>query len=102
MRKVRSVGYMCYDEEADFYELEINGLEKSSHILMPEKDIHCSHDYVIYHESLEKKDLEPMGVGYLLHKSNAGLIQLEWDFYDSSNIYINLHSARLMKQKRVA
>ena len=88
--KIRSIGHGYYDEEADYCDLLINGLEKEGYTLEPETDVDASHDYVIYYENLDSEELEPVGVDYLLHGRNAGLIRLEWDFYDSSNIYINL------------
>lgn len=102
VQKVRSVGHVYYDEESEFCEVEINGLEKSSYILAPETDIHLAHDYVIYYEALEKENLESVGVGYLLHEVNAGLIQLEWDFYDSSNIYIDLSQDKIETKQEAA
>lgn len=90
--KVRSVGHGYYDEKLDLCELRINGLEKEGYTLEPETDINAAHDYVIYYEEMKSENLEPVGVGYLLHGKNAGLIRLVWDFYDSSNIYINLSS----------
>ncbi len=100
--KIRSIGHGYYDEEADFCELQINGLEKDGYTLEPESDINAAHDYVIYYENLENEELEQVGVGYLLHGRNAGLIRLEWDFYDSSNIYINLARYKTCETVRMA
>ena len=90
VKKIRSVGYAYYDELSNFCELEINGLEKPGYILEPEMDIYMPYDYVIYYESLKNEGLEMVGVGYLLNGCNKGLIYLEWDFYNTSGIYINL------------
>lgn len=88
--KIRSIGHGYYSEEADFCELQINGLDKEGYTLNPEPNVNAAHDYVIFFENLENEELEQVGVGYLMHGKNSGLIRLEWDFYDSSNLYINL------------
>lgn len=90
VHKIRSVGHGYYDQNADFCELLIIGLEQDSYTLEPETDVNAAHDYVIYYENLNDEDLQQVGVGFLLNGRNSGLIRLEWDFYDSSNIYINL------------
>jgi hypothetical protein len=100
--KIRSIGHGYYDEDADFCELEINGLEKDGYTLEPETDVNSNHDYVIFYENLESEELEKVGVGYLLHGKNAGLIRLEWDFYDSSSIYINLARYKTSETVRMA
>ena len=92
--KIRSVGHGYFHNDTDLCELFINGLDKAGYTLEPETDIHADHDYVILYEDLNSEALEPVGVGYLLNGKNAGLVQLVWDFYDSSNIFINLSSNR--------
>lgn len=98
VRKVRSVG--CGHPILIAYQLLINGLAPDSHILIPEADIEASNDYVIYHRSHYTKDLQQVGVGYLLSGSNAGLIQLEWDIYGNADIYLDL--SRLAAERRAA
>lgn len=100
--KIRSVGHGYYDDESDYCELQINGLEKNGYILEPATDVNAPYDYVIYYENLDSEDLEQVGVGYLLSGRNAGLIHLEWDFYDSSNIYINLSRYKTSETVRMA
>lgn len=100
--KIRSVGHGFYDEDADFCELKINGLEKGGYTLEPETNINANHDYIIYYENLDSEDLEQVGVGYLLSGKNAGLVRLDWDFYDSPNVYINLSRYRTYETVRLA
>ena len=38
--------------------------------------------------------------GYLMNEGNAGLIQLEWDVYGNSDIYLDL--SKLATERRVA
>ena len=101
VKKLRSVGHLHYDKLSDLCEIKINGLERSDYILEPEKDINATHDYVIYYENLENEDLEPVGVGYLLHRPNAGLIRLEWNFLGTSKIYIDLSRNRFCETAQV-
>ena len=86
--KVRSVG--CGEPILVVYKLLINGLAPNSHILIPEEDIEESNDYVIYQRSPHVRGLQQVGVGYLMSGSNAGLIELEWDIYGNSDIYLDL------------
>ena len=96
--KLRSVGYGYYDNKSDYYEFHIYGLEQNKYILRAEVSPEANHDYVIYYKNLENKGFEQIGVGYLLNDHNAGLIRLEWDFYNSSNIYISLSKHRIKQQ----
>ena len=98
LSKVRSVGYGYYDNKSDSYELQIYGLEQNKYILRPEINPETNCDYVIYYKNLESKKFEQVGVGHLLNDLNAGLIRLEWDFYDSSNIYISLSKHKIAQQ----
>jgi hypothetical protein len=94
VKKVRSIGFAEYDNKADYCLLQINGLENDGYSLHPEKDIQTSYDYIICYENLNNKNLERVGVAYLLHGQNAGLIQLEWDLYSSKDIYLNLNNSK--------
>ena len=96
--KVRSVG--CGQPILITYKLSINGLAPNSHILMPEEDIEESNDYVLYHRSPHIQGMQQVGVGYLMSEGNAGLIQLEWDVYSSSDIYLDL--SKLAAERRAA
>ena len=88
VKKVHSVGQACYEETSGFSEIHLDG-ERMTHILEPNPDVNMAHDYVIYCENLEKKTRNSVGVGYLLHSPNAGLINLKWDS-GISDIYIDL------------
>ncbi len=90
VKRIRKLGYVHYDEESEFCEIKIQGHGDSNYILEVEENILKGHDYNIFYEDLKKKDLEKVGVGYLLHDLNVGLIRLEWDFYDNSDVYIDL------------
>ena len=98
VRRVRSVGYGHPILIA--YKLLINGFAPDSHILIPEADMSADSDYVIYHRSHYTKGLQQVGVGYLLSGHNAGLVQLEWDIYSNTNIYLDL--SRLAAERRAA
>ncbi len=88
--KIRSVGCGYYNRATNTYELQINGFAPNSHILRPEKDIGANNDYVIYHKSPYARGLQQVGVGHLMSGDNAGLVQLEWDIYGNTHIYLNL------------
>ncbi len=96
--KVRSVGYG--HPILITYKLLINGFAPDSHILIPEEDIRADNDYVIYHRSSRVRGLKQVGVGHLMSGSNAGLIQLEWDIYGNTDIYLDLW--RLAVERRAA
>ena len=98
VRRVRSVGYGHPILIA--YGLQINGFIPDSHVLIPEADVKADNDYVLYHRSHYTKGLQQVGVGYLMSKGNAGLIQLEWDVYSSSDIYLDL--SKLAAERRAA
>ena len=96
--KLRSVGYGHPILIA--YGLQINGFAPDSHVLIPEMDVRADNDYVIYHRSSRVRGLRQVGVGYLMSEDNAGLIQLEWDVYGNSDIYLDL--SRLAEERRAA
>lgn len=98
--KVRSVGCGYYNRATSAYELQINGFAPNSHIVRPEKDIEANNDYVIYHSSPYARSLQQIGVGHLMSGNNAGLVQLEWDFYGSTDIYLDL--SRSEAERRAA
>lgn len=96
IEQVRNVGCGYYLSERRYFELQINGFQ-SSYALKAEEDVDATHDYVIYHKSFYSSDSKQVGVGYLLNGNNAGLIRMEWDFYDSKNIYIDLKKHKIKK-----
>lgn len=96
--KVRSVGYG--HPILTTYGLHINGFAPDSHILIPEADMQIDSDYAIYRCSLHVRGLRQVGVGYLMNKGNTGLIQLEWNVYGNSDIYLDL--SKLATERRAA
>ena len=96
--KVRSVG--CGYRVLIAYKLQINGFAPNSHVLIPKVDVKADNDYVIYHRNPYVRGLKQVGVGYLMSEGNAGLIQLEWDIYGSTNIYLDL--SKLAAERRIS
>ena len=96
--KVRSVG--CGYRVLIAYGLHINGFAPDSHVLIPEADIRADNDYAIYHRSPHVRGLRQVGIGNLMSEGNSGLIQLEWDVYDNSDIYLDL--SKLAAERRAA
>ena len=86
--KVRSVGYG--QPILIVYGLHINGFAPDSHVLIPEADVKTDYDYALYHRKPHVRGMKQVGVGNLMSGSNAGLIQLEWDIYGNSDIYLDL------------
>ena len=101
VRKDRSVGHVYYDETTGLCKIHIDALERSPYTLEPEIDIHQKHDYLIYYEDLSKKGLQIVGLGYLLHGPNTGLVKLKWDFYYTPNIYVDLSSHQILEMAKV-
>ncbi|MEZ4743988.1 MAG: hypothetical protein R3B45_16330 [Bdellovibrionota bacterium] len=88
--KVRSVGLAYCDESSQIGEIHINDLPHQLFYIYAEESINHTFDYTIFIQDRSTEELIPVGVGYLLVGDNAGLIRLDWDFYNNSNIYINL------------
>lgn len=95
--KIRNVGCGYYSSKWGHFELQINGLAQGGYALKAETDVSAVHDYVIYYKTLCSNSPKQVGVGYLLRGDNAGLIRMEWDFYDSKNIYIDLKKHKIKK-----
>ena len=96
--KVRSVGYG--QPILIVYGLHINGFAPDSHVLIPEADAKADYDYALYHRKPHVRGMKQVGVGNLMSGSNAGIIQLEWDIYGNSDIYLDL--SKLAAERRVA
>ncbi len=90
VQRIRKLGHAYYCEDSGFCEVKIHGSSDSQYILEAENSVLKDYDYNIFYEDLENKDLERVGVGYLLHGPNVGLVRLEWDSYDNSDAYIDL------------
>lgn len=100
VRKIHSVGQVYYEEVSGFGEIHLDR-EKAVYILEPNPDINMTHDYTIYLEDLENKIKDSVGIGYLLHSPNVGLINLKWDS-GISDIYVDLSLNKTQESMEVA
>lgn len=87
---IREIGKAKYDLKSNILALKINGFFDGNLILEAEEEIESEHDYNLIFEDHENGKNSVIGAGFLLKDNNAGLIQIEIDFLDHSNIFLNL------------
>lgn len=89
VKRLRAIGVCQFDPDLIICFLTLNGVRDIQYVMEPEADPTTLYDFNIYREVAENEK-EPVGVGYLMTGINAGLVQLEWDFFGTKDVYISL------------
>lgn len=103
IEKICSVGHSTLYEGSTTYSVYLRTFLKDQYYLLPEQDVARPFDFVILTREPSnipgrKYFWHRVGTAKLLSEQNAGIMKLEFDLFNSVELYLNFHDAVVKEQ----